>query len=170
MVWIPYRPGKPLLIEAIRSVTHLVLAPGRGQLANPNFEPERARARRITRAPRIPPARFAWSIGFTSAAPMAGKPQSHWPRAQSHHWDPENFQCRAVFIQCRRVLVPGHAGAPKVQPVRDSRHGRIACKLFCAALQRAESRRFQSDRRDQSPTPSLVNGCSQKINTSSFLY
>jgi len=48
---------------------------------------------------------------------------------------PENVQCRSVFIQFVRALVPrrllpGH----RDQPVFDSRHGRIAYKTFLQAV------------------------------------
>src|SRR5437016_1228047 len=44
---------------------------------------------------------------------------------------PENVQCRSVFIQFLRALVSPVAccQVSNVQPVFDSRHGRIACKI-----------------------------------------
>jgi hypothetical protein len=49
---------------------------------------------------------------------------SHPPQIAS---GPENFQCRAVFIQTRELWFLRVA---QVQPVTDSRHGRIACKFL----------------------------------------
>ena len=46
-----------------------------------NFEPKGA-GRDCSRS-RLPPARFSWSPVFYSCRPILGKPQSHWPRAQS---------------------------------------------------------------------------------------
>ena len=68
--------------EAIRSVTHLVLAHERGQFdLDLQFEPKGA-GRDCSRS-RLPPARFFWSPVFYSCGPLVGKSQSHWPRAQS---------------------------------------------------------------------------------------
>ena len=62
---------------------------------------------------------------------------------------PENVQCRSVFIQFVRALVhqPPLPGAG-VQHLRDSRHGRIACKTSLPAVpphcKVAERSRLQS--------------------------
>ena len=57
--------------------------------------------------------------------------------------DPENFQCRAVFIQ-----FPDGSLGERVQPVFDSRHGRIACiTSFSQSVKSGESRLVQSVKR-----------------------
>jgi hypothetical protein len=64
----------------------------------------------------------------TGLAPNPGLPR-----------DPENLQCRAVFIQFQRVVVPRCFW---VQPVSDSRHGRIADKSLsrrCSKERRADA-------------------------------
>ena len=52
-----------------------------------------------------------------------------------------------------------------VQPVCDSRHGRIACKvsLSCTKSKRKENRRLQSNHRALGPTPLLADGGSQSL-------
>jgi len=56
---------------------------------------------------RLPPARFSGSSFFYSRGPVFGKPRSHGLCAQGRlSRPPENLQCRAVFIQFKRVLVP----------------------------------------------------------------
>ncbi len=68
-------------------------------------------------------------------------PAGHWlkslfetfkPNAQLTSLSPENFQCPTVFIHILKSFGSQVAccQAPSVQPVVDSRHGRIACKTF----------------------------------------
>ncbi len=48
---------------------------------------------------------------------------------------PENVQCRSVFIHIlKNSGSPRFVAKPRVQPVFDSRHGRIACKTFSPQL------------------------------------
>ena len=47
---------------------------------------------------------------------------------------PEDVQCRSVFIHIlKNSGSPGPVAKARVQPVFDSRHGRIACKAFSPA-------------------------------------
>jgi hypothetical protein len=74
-------------------------------LPDPHFGPKGAGRDRS--GSRLPPARFSGSSFFYSRGAAFGKPRSHWLCAQwreARH--PENLQCRAVFIQYQRVLVP----------------------------------------------------------------
>ena len=65
-----------------------------------NFEPKGADR---TSPARLPPARFSWSPVFYSCRPILGKPQSHWPRAQSRR-----------VPESRKLSVPGRVhSAPK---------------------------------------------------------
>jgi hypothetical protein len=50
---------------------------------NLNFEPKGGG--RDCSGSRLPPARFSWSPLFYTCGPPIGKPQAHWPRAQSRH-------------------------------------------------------------------------------------
>ena len=55
--------------------------------------------------------------------------------AQLAFASPENVQCRSVFIQFVRVLVsPALSPGTGLQPVFDSRLGRIACKTFSSSF------------------------------------
>ena len=81
---------------------------------------------------------------------------------------PENVQCRSAFIQFKRALVrqPRSPGAG-VQPVFDSRHGRIACKTSLPAVplrcKVTECGRLQSVPRAQSQPLSLADGRAPKF-------
>ena len=90
--------------EAIRSVTHLVLARS-GKLCL-----------------------FFLSISFpVFVLVFLAINRSAHPASAG----PENVQCRSVFIQFLRALVPRRLWpGRRVQPVFDSRHGRIAGKTF----------------------------------------
>jgi hypothetical protein len=89
---------------------------------------------------------FLGHRSFTTAAPsLASRSGPGLAPNPGPFRDPENIQCRAVFIQYLRAVVPRAAGgAPGVQHFIDSRHGRIACKAFSRRFKRTESRRFQS--------------------------
>jgi len=64
----------------------------------------------MTPGSRLPPARFFWSIGLLPPQPRTGKPRfALASRPIPATQDPENVQCRAVFIQYHRGLVPGPA-------------------------------------------------------------
>ena len=42
----------------------------------------------------------------------------------------KTFSAGPCSFNSKELWFPGSGGAPKVQPVIDSRHGRIACKTF----------------------------------------
>jgi hypothetical protein len=88
--------------EAIRSVTHQVLAPDRRLFC-------------------------LFLKSRLSFSPL-------WPRAQLGVPSPENVQCRAVFTQYARTVVPGPPPGGPVQHLVDSRRGRIASKFFSTAI------------------------------------
>lgn len=75
-------------------------------------------------------------ISFLLHGPRSGKPQLHCPRAQSGVTpDPENVQCRAVFIQYQRAVVPQAATTlPRSNPFPT--HGTVEspAKLFLSRL------------------------------------
>src|SRR6266581_1097739 len=92
-----------MFIEAIRSVTHLVLALDRKSSSVFSFYSK---------------ASSSWSFFRLTERPT---------RCAS----PENVQYRSVFIQFEIFLVRRHLSpGASVQPACDSRHGRIACKTF----------------------------------------
>jgi len=94
--------------EAIRSVSHLVLAPDELMLWLPNFRTERSGPDHSWPTPSgsvflvnrsiTTRARFGKRRAFTNSAPIP-------PPA-----GPENFQCRAAFIQSHRAVVPRTRG------------------------------------------------------------
>ena len=64
-----------------------------------------------------------------TSPPLVFLPNDH--RARLVLASPENVQCRSVLIQCLRVMVRvRRLTGTRVQPVFDSRHGRIADKIF----------------------------------------
>ena len=94
-----------IAIEAVRSVSHLVLARFWLMPGLPLFRTERSGPDRSRHAPSgsvflgkplVTLTRRFWQArACTRSAPIS-------PQAR-----PENFQCRAVFIQSPRALVPG---------------------------------------------------------------
>jgi len=100
----------------------------------------------LTLLPEIRFARHHSNLSFRLLIPdrcrsatsqQRGDPFSH-PSGSSAHpasAGPENVQCRSVFIQFVRALVPRRLwSGRRVQPVFDSRHGRIVCKTFPQAV------------------------------------
>jgi len=76
--WFGFRigPGEPLLTEAIRSVTHLVLALGRGQFDGTSISNRKERARNCFPGPGSFRLGFLGHQSFSSAAPF-------WQAAES---------------------------------------------------------------------------------------
>jgi hypothetical protein len=118
--------SEPELSETIRSVSHLVLARFWPMSWLPKFRTERSRLDCsrpgslrlgfLGQAFYYHTRPFWQARVFTNSAPIL-------PPA-----GPENYQCRAAFIQCLRDRLP----VSRLQPFVDSRHGRIACKNFPA--------------------------------------
>jgi hypothetical protein len=78
--------------------------------------------------------------------------------------DPENLQCRAVFTQYQRAVVPASDGASGSNPFLT--HGTVESpvKWFATGhYSKHENRRPQSTHRALCPTPSLVGGGSQNL-------
>ena len=92
--------------EAIRSVSHLVLAPYPKELF-------------LFLLFSFIKSFFVFVFSFLST--YSERPSRHKAR-------PENFQCRAAFIHCQRAMGRRKLFTPEVQAVFDSRHGRMACK------------------------------------------
>jgi hypothetical protein len=108
---------------------------------------------------------FSWSSVFYSRSRLSGKSRSHWPRAQSR-----------FLPRSRKRSVPGRVhsipkssgslvappGASGVQPISDSRHGRITCKSFFTQLLKSKTAATSNQPTGLlRPTPLLVNGGSQ---------
>ena len=80
----------------------------------------------------------------------------------------KTFSAGPCSFKAKELWFPGRVEAPEVQPVIDSRRGRIACKIQNVSIITAikcqqESRRLQSNSRAQCPTPKMVNGGSHKF-------
>ena len=87
--------------EAIRSVTHLVLAlDGTNALTSISNRKER------DGCPTPSGSVFLGQLSHTPALPKEQAGSALVPRPIPVSQDPENFQCRAVFIQYLRALVP----------------------------------------------------------------
>ncbi len=96
-----FRTVRSLAREAIRSVTHLVLACSWSDAFNLNFEPKGAGQT----SPTSLRLGFSWSSFFTRAAPKGQAARALLLRPTPVFRDPENFQCRAAFIQHQESLV-----------------------------------------------------------------
>jgi hypothetical protein len=88
--------------------------------------------------------------------------------AQLASASPENVQCRSVFIQLWRALVS--LACASVQPVFDSRLGRIACKMFSAVSLHwlVERDRLQSTQKVLHQPLYLADGLAPKFKFSFF--
>lgn len=121
---------------------------------------------------QLPPARFCWSTVVLSRVLALASARAHPPSAHP------------AFGGTRKPSVPGRVhSVPKsygsqatsllaVQPVSDSRHGRIACKVFlsCTVAKFQLVRRAAASNQSQglsAPTPSLAGGCSPNSTSSS---
>jgi len=120
-------------IEAIRSVTHLVLAP-----VNQRSSSQSALVHVYIKSFWV----FVFLV-IDCAHPVAA--------------GPENLQCRFAFIQFVRALVhPTPSPGAGVQPVFDSRHGRIALQNVLkqsTALAEGQCTRLQSVLKGLKATP-----------------
>jgi hypothetical protein len=112
----------------------------------------------------LPPARFSWSGMLLPDALVfdkrAGSPAR---RPSRHRRDQKTFSAGPRSFNTKELWFPGNSSASGVQPVCDSRHGRIACKvsLSCTNIYCKESSRLQSNHRDLCPTPLLAGDCPQ---------
>jgi hypothetical protein len=119
-------------VEVIRSVTHLVLARVQRGNSLPLFiEPKGAG--QSTDGSRLPPARLFRASDFYSLELTCFKPNSCCQHcAQPAGWRvPKTFSARPCSFSSKGIVVrAGLTELPRVQPVFDSRHGRITCKAF----------------------------------------
>ena len=88
-------------------------------------------------------------------------------RPSRHRRDQKTFSAGPRSFNSKELWFPGSIPASGVQPVSDSRHGRITCKAYlsCVKIKGKESRRLQSNHRALGPTPFLAGGGSQKFNS-----
>ena len=183
-------PREPLLKEAIRSVTHLVLALAARESNSSTIEPKGTGG---TRPLPVPPGplfcstvRIPVAPGLVKSAPPAFvsfTPVHDWvsPAATSSQLWATNPARPTRFGESRKRSVPvrvhsvsksfGFVGsrhqAPGGQPVFDSRHGRIACKVFPRSVSLhykvVECGRLQSVPRAQSQPVQLADGRAPKF-------
>jgi hypothetical protein len=112
--------------EAIRSVTHLVLALG-GQRSATNYSNRKERAERLLPG--------SLRLGFLGQQPFTLRPRA-WQAAVALAWRPipvppgiqKTFSAGPCSFSTKELWFPASVCAPVVQPVFDSRHGRITCK------------------------------------------
>ena len=130
---IPHPPRRPLPGEAIRSVTHLVLAPW-SQFFWTQFSDRKERAG-IAPGPGSLRPGFLGHRSFTPAAPFLASrvrtgsaPKGGYPALQ------KTFSAGPCSFSSKEFWFPGSLAASGVQPVLDSRHGRITCKILSATL------------------------------------
>jgi hypothetical protein len=143
-----------LLSEAIRSVSHLGLAQGRRMLLAASFRTERSRPDRSR-----PGSLRLGFLGQPFYYPHALVLASACVHPSGAH--PESFRGQKTFsagprsFNTKELWFPGTLPSSGVQPVFDSRHGRIACKVYLSCTQRElqESRRLQSNHRAQIVQP-----------------
>jgi hypothetical protein len=170
--WLGFRivPVSHCALEAIRSVTHLVLALRGGQCSGTLLSNRKERDGTMP-GPDSLRLGFLGHRSFTTAvASVASRhgtglaPNPGYSRIQ------KTFSAGPCSFNTRELWFPGRLVAAGVQPVSDSRHGRIACKVSLSPLsKRTENRRFQSSLRAQGPTPLPVNGGSHNISLCSLI-
>jgi hypothetical protein len=140
------------LSQAIRSVSHLVLARDRLMFRLPNFRTRRSEWG--CPPTRLPPARFFGLRCFTTGAALVKRRRSPALRPSRHRRDqktfsagPRSFSAKEFWFRKGSTLL--------VQPVADSRYGRIAGKVSgsCSMLNLTESRRLQSVPRARCANP-----------------
>ena len=130
-------------------------------LAGLNFEPKGAE--RMAPAPAPSGSVFLVNRSPTTHAGFVKRARSPALRPSRQGRDQKTFSAGPRSFNCKELWFPGSIFASGVQPVSDSRHGRIACKvsLSCTNISRKESSRLQSIHRALGPTPFLAGGCSQ---------
>jgi len=92
-------------------------------------------------------------------------------RPSRHRRDQKTFSAGPRSFNAKELWFPGSIAASRVQPIADSRHGRIACKASCiAAFFRSSARRAAASNQTKGlgcPTPSLVDGGFPQFNVGS---
>ena len=138
--------------EAIRSVSHLVLA--RDELMsrlNHNSNGKERTGRLLPGSLRLGffgQPLYYHTRWFWQARSPARRPSRHRRDQKTFSAGPRSFNSKELWF-------PGSVTASGVQPVADSRHGRIACKvsLSCTKINLKESRRLQSNHRARLSNP-----------------
>jgi len=101
-------------------------------LAESNFEPKGADR---TSPALLPPARFSWSTVLLPHALVLGKRvRSPTLRPSRHRRDQKTFSAGPRSFNSKVLWFPRGIAASGVQPVSDSRHGRIACKVSLSCM------------------------------------
>jgi hypothetical protein len=139
--------------EAIRSVTHLGLARLRPMVWWPQFEPKGAGRT----APALAPSGSVFLVNQVIATRVGFGKRVRPPvrRPPRRFRGQKTFSAGPCSFSTGELWFPGRAPrAPKVQPVFDSRHGRITAKAFSLPLVK-EQRAAASNQsnRAQGPTP-----------------
>ena len=102
----------------------------------PQFRTERSRPD----VSDLPPARFSWSSFFTRAAPKGQAARALLLRPTPVFRDPENFQCRAAFIQHQESLVSRQLyRLPRSNPFLT--HGTVESPAKCVLCHHLKVRR-----------------------------
>jgi hypothetical protein len=121
--------------EAIRSVTHLVLALG-GHGLPPQIRTERSGPDVSCPAPSgsvfLGHQSFSLRLPVWQAAlPLAWRPSRHRRDQKTFSAGPRSFSTKEFWF-------PGSISAPQAQPVVDSRHGRITCETAFLPLSKEQ--------------------------------
>jgi len=154
------RTGVGIAAATIRSVSHMglasfLVAASTGQ----NYEPKGA-----WQKPWLPPVRFSWSTVLLPHAPAFGQRARASTRRPSRlRRDQKTFSAGPRSFTVSELWFPGSGTLTGVQPLVDSRHGRIADKVSvsCVNIELHESGRLQSHLRAPGPTPKLAGSRSQ---------
>jgi len=116
-------------------------------------------------APALAPSGSVFLVNrsLTTRAGFVNRARSPALRPSRQGRDQKTFSAGPRSFNSKELWFPESRTASGVQPVCDSRHGRIACKvsLSCTNSKRKESRRLQSNHRALGPTPLLADGGSQ---------
>jgi hypothetical protein len=106
---------------------------------------------------------FLVNHSFTTRVGFGKRVRSPARRPSRHRRDQKTFSAGPRSFSSKELWFPERMTASGVQPVCDSRHGRIACKvsLSCTNSKCKENRRLQSVHRALSPTRLLADGGSQ---------
>ena len=95
------------------------------------------------------------SRSITTRVGFGNRVRSPALRPSRHQRDQKTFSAGPCSFNSKELWFPESIAASGVQPVADSRHGRIACKvsLSCTNIYLQESRRLQSNHRALKSNP-----------------